>query len=241
MMEEIRLPSGHIIERSVQKEQIHMKKLIQTRRDFLGTAALGAALVPLVSACQFDTVAESAPKDKLDILRANGVQDPDCEWCGARDVPDDVRWKARLHKDGDAGERLLVEGTVYKEDGLTPAPDILIYFYHTDTEGLYGRRDQHRHGRYRGWVLTDKNGKYGFYTIKPEPYPSRNNPSHVHMTVTGLKRKEDWADSILFEGDPLLNDRDYSAKKGGFKNVIELKKDAEGILRGTRNLRLWPV
>lgn len=218
-----------------------MKKLIQNRREFLGTAAIGAAMVPLVQGCSFLASASPAVKSKLDILRANAVQDPNCEWCGARDVPDDVRWKTRLHRDGDPGERMLIEGTVFKPDGKTPARDILIYFYHTDTEGLYGRSGEHRHGRYRGWMLTGEDGKFSFYTIKPAAYPNRGGPAHVHMTVTGLERKEDWADTIFFKDDPLLSDRNYSAKKGGFKNVIELKKDSEGILRGTRDLRLWEV
>lgn len=207
----------------------------------MGTAAVGAALVPLVNGCRIDQVAKAGPKDKLAILRKNGVQDPDCEWCGARDVPDDVRWKTRLHKDGDPGERMLIEGTVYKEDGKTPAPDTLIYFYHTDTEGRYGRRGEHRHGRYRGWVLTDAKGRYGFYTIKPEPYPSRSTAAHVHMTVTGLDRKEDWADTLFFRGDRYLAASDNRGDRGGFENVIELTKDDEGILRGTRDLKLWPV
>ncbi|HUF03424.1 MAG TPA: hypothetical protein VMM38_04540 [Aridibacter sp.] len=218
-----------------------MKKLIQNRREFLGTAAIGAAMVPLVQGCSFGASASPAQKSKLDILRANAVQDPNCEWCGARDVPDDVRWKTRLHRDDDPGERMLIEGIVFKPDGKTPAPDILIYFYHTDIEGVYGRAGEHRHGSYRGWVLTDKDGKYSFYTIKPEPYPSRSTAAHVHMTLTGLDRKEDWADSIFFRGDPYLGRSDGKSEKGGFENVIDLKKDSEGILRGTRKLRLWEV
>ncbi len=218
-----------------------MKPKIQSRREFFGTAALGAALVPLLHGCGSETLAIGGLKSKLEILRKNAVQDPDCEWCGARDVPDDVRWKTRLHRDGDEGERMLIEGTVFKEDGVTPARDTLIYFYHTDTDGLYGRNGQHRHGRYRGWVLTGEDGRYGFYTIKPVHYPNRGGPAHVHMTITGLDRKEDWADTLFFEGDPLLSARNRSEKRGGFPNVISLRKDSEGILRGSRNLRLWKV
>ena len=114
-----------------------MKKLIQTRREFLGTAALGAALVTIVQACQLDTVAESAPKDKLEVLRANGVQDPNSEWSGARDVPDDVRWKTsmsgmsyevdsdeaewnseKVYEDGNIGHRPGLKG------GYFPVPPV---------------------------------------------------------------------------------------------------------------------
>ena len=215
-----------------------MAKIYKNRREFLGMAAFAAAFVPMVHGCRIDTLVQGAPKNKLEILRKNAVQDPDCEWCGARDVPDNVRWKTRMFKDSDPGERMLIEGTVYKPDGVTPARDTLIYIYHTDTEGLYGRKGEHRHGRYRGWMLTGEDGKYGFYTIKPAHYPNRGGPAHVHMTVTGLDRKEDWVDTIFFEGDPLLTARNRSDKKGGFPNVIKLTGDSDGVLRGTRNLRL---
>ena len=136
---------------------------------------------------------------------------------------------------------MIIDGTVYKPDGKTPAPDTLLYIYHTDSEGHYGRKGQHRHGRYRGWMLTGEDGKYAFWTIRPAPYPNRGGPAHVHMTVTGLDRNEDWVDSIKFEGDPLLKPSDISTKRGGFRNVIRLEKDSEGIWRGTRNLILPPL
>ncbi len=215
-----------------------MDKISWNRREFLSSTALGAALVPILYGCGKGAHAAASTSGKLEALRRNGVQDPNCEWCGARDVPDDVRWKTKLVKDGDAGERMIVEGTVFDPDGVTPAPDILVYIYHTDSEGIYGRKGEHRHGKYRGWMLTGEDGKYSFYTIRPEPYPNRRDPAHVHMTITGLDRKEDWVDSIMFEGDPLLEPRNISEKKGGFRNVIKLTKDSEGILRGTRNLIL---
>lgn len=218
-----------------------MTKIEQNRREFLSTAAVGSVLLPLLHGCRIDTRAEAESFSKLEALRRNAIQDPDCEWCGARDVPDDVRWKTRLHRDGDPGERMLIEGTVFQPDGKTPARDILIYFYHTDTEGLYGRKGEHKHGKYRGWMLTGEDGRFGFYTVRPAHYPNRGGPAHVHMTVTGLDRKEDWVDTVFFEGDPLLNERNISDKKGGYRNVIKLTKDPEGILRGTKNIRLWEV
>ena len=45
-------------------------------------------------------------------------------------------------------------------DGKRGAPNVLIYLYHTDIEGYYGRNGEHKHGRYRGWLLTDADGRY---------------------------------------------------------------------------------
>ena len=35
------------------------------------------------------------------------------------------------------GKRLLVKGTVYQRDGKTPAPNTIIYYWHTDSNGYY--------------------------------------------------------------------------------------------------------
>jgi protocatechuate 3,4-dioxygenase, beta subunit len=162
---------------------------------------------------------------------------------GAIDIPDNVSWKIFLAKETDEGETLIVSGTVFHADGKTPAPDVLIYFYHTDAEGIYGRRGEHRHGKYRGWLLTDTRGRYEFRTIKPASYPDSTVSSHIHMTVTGKNFREDWIDSILFEGDKFISqrEREQAGRKGGFNPILKLEKDADGILRGARNIQLWQV
>ncbi|MEO7048701.1 MAG: hypothetical protein ABI091_25595, partial [Ferruginibacter sp.] len=35
------------------------------------------------------------------------------------------------------GQKLLVTGKVYKIDGKTPAPNVIIYYWHTDNNGYY--------------------------------------------------------------------------------------------------------
>ena len=60
--------------------------------------------------------------------------------------------------------KLHLSGRVYEKDGETPAKDVIIYIYHTDRQGIY-QAEKHaigwaqRHGRYRGWVKTDENGR----------------------------------------------------------------------------------
>lgn len=38
------------------------------------------------------------------------------------------------------GQRLLITGTIFKPDGRTPAPDVILYYYHTDIQGLYANK-----------------------------------------------------------------------------------------------------
>lgn len=214
-----------------------MERTINTRRDFLKFASLALAF-PLVLSCGSDGSAQVSNGKLLNELRANAITDPTCSWCGARDVPEAVSWRTKLSTDADAAERMLIGGTVYKTDGKSVAANTLIYLYHTDIYGIYGRGAEHRHGRYRGWMLTDERGRYEFESIMPASYPNSTIAKHIHMTLTTKDRKEDWVDSILFEGDRFLTPRERQVERGGFNPVLTMSKSSDGILRGVRDIQL---
>lgn len=214
-----------------------MERYLENRRDFLKTAS-AAFVFPLVFGCKGDTAAQRSESDILAAVKKNAIQDPSNDWWGARDAPADVKSKTIIITDADPGQRIAINGTVYRSDGKTPAPNILLYFYHTDVHGIYGRSGQHRHGRYRGWVLTDENGRYGFQTILPASYPNSTISKHIHMTVTSVDFKEDWIDSILFDGDRFITERERIPNKGGFDPVLKLRKVENGFMHGTRDIRL---
>lgn len=218
-----------------------MNQKEENRREFLRRAALTAVAFPFLLNCKSDTLAQKSDEDILSLLKKNAMP-ANAEGRGAIDVPKDVSWKTLLSTDADKGEKMLISGTVFETDGKTPAPNTLIYLYHTDIEGYYGRSGgEHKHGRYRGWLLTDQNGKYEFQTIKPAPYPVNRFAAHIHMTVTTKALKEDSIDSILFEGDRLISayERETAGRKGGFNPIVKLEKDANGIWQATRDIRLW--
>ena len=206
------------------------------RRDFLRTAA-AAGVLPLLGGCRDSTLAQTGGGDLLEKLRSNAINDPRNEWWGARDVPASVSSHTVLRTATDAGDRLLIRGTVYTPEDR-PAPNTLLYFYHTDIHGIYGIGDQHRHGRYRGWVLTDEKGEYSFETIRPASYPNSTVAAHIHMTVTTVEKREDWVDSIVFEGDRFLTSRDRAASRGGFDPVIRLEEKDKGVFSGVRKIKL---
>lgn len=214
-----------------------MDNSISGRREFLKYAA-AAIVIPAFAGCRDSTLAQKREESLLDTLRRNAIQDPDCEWCGAREAPDKVGRRAVLAPETDPGEGLRIDGTVYRADGKTPAAHTLIYLYHTDIYGIYGRTGEHRHGRYRGWMLTDANGKYEFETIRPASYPNSTIAAHIHMTVTTGEAREDWIDSILFEGDRFITARERVARKGGFDPVLRLEDLGGGVFAGTRDIRL---
>ncbi len=210
----------------------------ENRREFLKRATFLTASIPLLANC----AAAQKSLSELDLIKKNALPNEGAgEWNGAKDAPMDVNWKTVLSKDSDTGEKMIISGTVFEKDGKTPVPNILIYLYHTDIYGYYGRNDdKHRHGCYRGWMLTDAQGKYEFQTIKPAPYPENRFAAHIHFTLTSKTLKEDWIDSILFEGDKLITqrEREMAGKKGGFNPILTLEKGRNGIWYGVRNIQI---
>lgn len=142
------------------------------------------------------------------------------------------------------GTKIKITGTIYQSDGTTPAENVILYVYHTNQEGIYATRGGEtgwakRHGYIRGWVKTDKNGKYAFYTLKPGVYPSRSEPAHIHPTILEPNGKYYWLESYLFAGDPLLTETEINPEspRGGSSGLISLRTE-EGIMVGTRDFIL---
>ena len=214
-----------------------MARRIETRRDFLRHASIALAL-PLAFGCRSDSSAQASTDQLLDRIKANANSNPADEYWGARHAPSSVTWRTSLSSESDKGEKILISGTIYKPDGKAVAPNTLIYLYHTDVYGIYGRNGEHRHGRYRGWMLTDSRGRYEFESILPASYPNSTIAKHIHMTLTTEDKREDWVDSILFDGDKFLTTRDRTITRGGFDPVLKMVKGSDGVLRGVRDIRL---
>ena len=220
-----------------------MNQTAENRREFLRRAAAAAIAFPFLLSCKSDTLAQKSEADVLSLLKKN-ASPVGAEGRGAIHAPADVSWKSVLSKKAERDQPMLISGTVYKTDGKTPAPNVLIYFYHTDSEGYYGRgSDEPRHGHFRGWMLTDREGRYEFSSIIPAAYPVRKFAAHVHMTLTGTNFREESIDSILFEGDTLISrqERETAGQKGGFNPIVKLEKNASGIWQATRDIQLWKV
>ena len=222
-----------------------MNQKDENRRDFLRRATFAAVAFPFLLNCQSDTLAQKSNADVLSLIKKNANTSPAVNWCGAIDAPENVSWKSILAKKSARDEPMMISGTVYNPDGKTPAPNVLIYFYHTDSEGFYNRKrdGEPLHGHFRGWMLTDARGQYEFSSIRPAAYPERKFAAHVHMTLTGTNFPENSIDSILFEGDTLISraERETAGRKGGFNPIVKLEKGANGIWQATRDIQLWKV
>ena len=170
-----------------------------------------------------------------------------CEGCEAV-YETDVPFEALNEVDtlpifDEAGPKLVISGTVYKSDGKTPAPGVVIYIYHTDQQGQYRVSGNEsgwakRHGSIRGWMKTNAAGQYKFYTVRPASYSQIGPAAHIHVTIKEPDKNEYWIDEFLFEDDPFLTaqEKSHHQNRGG-NGILKLKR-VDGVQYAERNIYL---
>ena len=151
-----------------------------------------------------------------------------CEGCEAiheSPIPfDSLKDLCWLPDWNDKGRKLAINGVVYKADG-TPAPNVIIYVYHTDQAGVYPKKG-------------DEKGEYKFFTLRPAAYPGRQNPEHIHVTIKEPDKNEYWIDEYLFDDDPILTDKERkNCQDRGGSGIIKVK-DVGNMLKAERNIYL---
>lgn len=130
------------------------------------------------------------------------------------------------------GPRLYISGIVYQPDGKTPATDVILYFYHTDQNGVYPTRGNEKgfarqNGYLRGWLKTNAKGEYNIYTLRPASYPNSRSPAHIHLVVKEKGFEAYWLDDFLFADDPYLsNEQQQRAPRGG-SGVLKTEKKGD--------------
>jgi protocatechuate 3,4-dioxygenase, beta subunit len=142
------------------------------------------------------------------------------------------------------GPKLKVTGRIFKADGMTPAKDVLLYIYHTDQNGIYPKKGDEtgwakRHGYLRGWIKTDEDGNYSFFTLRPASYPNGSAPAHIHGIILEPNGKYYWIEDYFFDDDLLLNKNEISngSTRGGNSGILSLRKEGE-IWIGKRDIVL---
>lgn len=143
----------------------------------------------------------------------------------------------------DTDPKIKITGTVFNKDGMTPANNILVYVYHTSRDGTYEPSEnptgwEERHGQFRGWMKTDEDGKFTFFTFRPAPYPEVNEPEHIHIYIKEPHTIPYYIDNYLFDDDPTLTaEKIQSEKNRGGSGVVKFEKQ-NGILTAHRDIIL---
>ena len=170
-----------------------------------------------------------------------------CEGCEAiyeNPAPfDQLSHEIKLDGFDTQNQKIHISGTVYKADGRTPAPGIILYVYHTDSKGIYPKKGNEtgwarRHGYLRGWLKTDAQARYLIKTIRPASYPDSRIEAHIHCIVKEPSMNEYYIHDFLFEDDPYLKEDEKSnPNKPGGNGVLTLRKENQAFF-ATRDIYL---
>lgn len=178
---------------------------------------------------------------------ARGTFGMPCEGCEAifeSPVPlNQLNWVDTLPDFNDKGPKMLFTGIIYEADGKTPAQNVILYVYHTDQTGEYPTKGDEkgwakRHGYIRGWMRTNEEGRYAFYTLKPASYPTGKTPAHIHPVIKEPDMQPYWIDEYLFDDDPYLTAEERKQQRNyGGSGILKLTfKD--GLLTANRDIIL---
>lgn len=165
--------------------------------------------------------------------------------CSFLNMPSSLKSELIIAGKDEPGERLKITGTVYKADGKSAYPGILIYAYHTDSKGLYSKNGtetgaQKWHGHLHGWCKTDSNGNYQIQTIRPARYPDNSMPAHIHAAIKKENGEMYWISDFVFQDDGLVNEKYLSRVKDmiGGTGVLNVQKDETNTWTGHRDIIL---
>ena len=210
------------------------------RRQFIKRALIFTFALPSIA-----TLNSSCQAQKRERTQA-GIVGGGCDGCEGiyQGMPQQLSWQTTIASASEPGERMEISGIIYQVDEKTPAPDVILYVYHTDANGYYSPAPNatnlaRRHGHLRGWMRTNASGEYKFTTIKPAPYPSRDNPAHIHPIIKEPDKNEYYIDEYVFDDDPLLTEekRAKLENRGG-SGIVRLTKSSDGVWTGKRNIIL---
>lgn len=127
-------------------------------------------------------------------------------------------------------QKLKISGTIYLSDGVTPAKDVILYIEQTDENGEFDLRtaQEKRYVHHRGWIKTDADGHYTFYTFVPGNDRRYNQLQQLYPVIKEPSKPEYALESFLFDDDPFLSKtcRKRLAKRG-LDTILKLEKQDE--------------
>ena len=201
-------------------------------------------LLALTSSCGQTS---SQRDDNQQIIQAqiDTCDDPDANInCCFINMPATLTSTMTITNEKEAGNKLIISGTIFKADGITPYPGIILYAYHTDSKGYYSKNGketgvQKWHGRLHGWCKTDNNGYYSIQTIRPARYPDNTMPAHIHAAIKTGSGQMYWITDFVFKDDNLVNEKYLSSLVNvGGTGVVDINKSPENIWTGKRDIVL---
>lgn len=136
--------------------------------------------------------------------------------------------------------KLKITGIIYESDGVTPAKNVLLFIHQTDENGNFElkRENKKRYVRHRGWIRTDKDGRYTFYTFVPGKYLYSNELKQILPIIKEPKKPEYKIESFLFDDDPALTESCRTKIEQTDPNRILKLDKKEGLYVAERDIIL---
>ncbi|WNH12309.1 hypothetical protein [Thalassobellus suaedae] len=125
-------------------------------------------------------------------------------------------------------DKLRITGTIYQSDGKTPASDVILFIHHADENGNYELKKDENRKRYihhRGWIKTDTDGQYTFYTFIPGKFLRSKELKQIHRTIKEPGKPEYEITSFFFDDDPLLPDLTLACRAKAVMSMLKLNKE----------------
>jgi catechol 1,2-dioxygenase len=133
--------------------------------------------------------------------------------------------RSNLIPAGSTSDVMHLSGTIFKKDGKSPLPNVLIEAWQCDEHEHYDNvSDEYL---FRGAVKTGKDGKYAFKTIVPVPYKDGDawRPAHIHMRISSSDH-QDLITQIYFKGDPHIEEDAAAKSPQSVNRILEIKKNS---------------
>ena len=130
-------------------------------------------------------------------------------------------------------QKLKITGTIYLNDGVTPAKNVLLYIEQADENGNYQiqTKNNKNYMLHRAWIKTGEDGKYTFYTfvpggaIDPITFPRRRGLKKIYPIIKTTIQPEYNLDALLFDNDPLLTKAcRKKLNRKGIDSILKLQK-----------------
>ncbi|MCF7560699.1 hypothetical protein L3X39_08615 [Sabulilitoribacter multivorans] len=136
--------------------------------------------------------------------------------------------------------KLKITGTIYESDGVTPAKNVLLFIHQADEDGNFElkRENKKRYVHHRGWVKTNDDGQYTFYTFVPGSYIYGNELRQILPIIKEPGKPEQKIETFVFDDDPLLKDACREKIEQTNPNRILKLDKKEGLFVAKRDIIL---
>ncbi len=137
-------------------------------------------------------------------------------------------------------DKIKISGTIFESDGVTPASDAILYIYQADEDGYFAYNSNNDKDaiHHRGWIKTNKDGQYTFYTFVPNTDVRNDKLRKIYAFAKTADGQAYNPACFLFDDDPRLSR--YCRKrvnKFDSKSILKLEKKKD-LLVANRDIVL---